>query len=413
MSTMMEEMNERALKAGVPLSVQLDVTYRCNERCIHCYLDHHDQGEMTAGEIMGVLDQLAEAGVFFLCFSGGEVLMRMDFFRILEYARSRLFCVKVKTDATMIREKEADRLCALGVQSVQVSIYSHRPEVHDAITRLHGSLKRSLAGIRLLRERGIQTTIANVLMRQNLQDYPGVVALAKELGAVYTIDPTITPAMDGDRSIIRLGINEMELRQVFRSPELIGNVDEFCAPPPAVDDDIRDGLPCSASHTFCYISPYGDVYPCVQFPLPTGNVRQQKFMEIWKHSPQMNEVRSIHGRDLPTCSSCSHLGTCTRCPGLAYLEGNMRGPSTQDCEKSFARTGIPSANMVAKAAAKQGYPGGSRLVQITGWQQPFAPALMSLKLGPPSVINFMTAKQRGAPHGPGEGAAEDSPRPPE
>jgi radical SAM protein with 4Fe4S-binding SPASM domain len=358
MSTMMEEMNERALKAGVPLSVQLDVTYRCNERCIHCYLDHHDRGEMTAGEIMDVLDQLAEAGVFFLCFSGGEVLMRMDFFRILEYARSLLFCVKVKTDATMIREKEADRLCALGVQSVQVSIYSHRQEVHDAITRLPCSLKRSLAGIRLLRERGIQTIIANVLMRQNLQDYPGVVALAKELGAVYTIDPTITPAMDGDRSILRLGINEMKLREVFRSPELIGNVDEFCAPPLAVDDDIRDGLPCSASHTFCYISPYGDVYPCVQFPLPTGNVRQQKFLEIWKHSPQMNEVRSIHGRDLPTCSSCSHLGTCTRCPGLAYLEGNMRGPSTQDCEKSFARTGIPSANMVAKAAATQGFPGG-------------------------------------------------------
>ena len=375
MSTLMEEMNERALEAGVPLSVQFDVTYRCNERCIHCYLDHNDHGEMTAGEIIDVLDQLAGAGVFFLCFSGGEVLMRTDFFRILEYGRSLLFSVKVKTDAVMIREKEADRLAALGVQSVQVSIYSHRPEVHDAITKLPGSLKRSLAGIRLLRERGIETTIANVLMRQNLQDYPGVIALAKELGAVYTIDPTITPMMDGDRSILHLGISEMDLRQVFRTPELIDNVDEFCAPPPAVDDGARDGLPCSASHTFCYISPYGDVYPCVQFPLPTGNVRQQKFLEIWKHSPQMNEVRSIHGRDLSTCSACSHLGTCTRCPGLAYLEGNMRGPSTQDCEKSFARTAIPSANMLAKAAATQGSAGSCHLVQITGLQQPFAPGV--------------------------------------
>ena len=56
MATLMEEMNERALKAGVPLSVQLDVTYRCNERCVHCYLDHDDHGEMTAAEIMDVLD---------------------------------------------------------------------------------------------------------------------------------------------------------------------------------------------------------------------------------------------------------------------------------------------------------------------------------------------------------------------
>ncbi len=366
MSTLMEEMNERALKAGVPLSVQVDVTYRCNERCVHCYLDHEDYGEMTAAEIMDVLDQLAEAGVFFLCFSGGEVLMRMDFFRILEYARSLLFCVKVKTNAFMIREKEADRLRELGLQAVQVSIYSHRPEVHDAITKLPGSLKRSIAGMRLLRERGMKTIIANVLMRSNLNDYAGVKALAKELGAEYTIDPTITPKMDGDRSILPLGIGGDDLRQVFRNGDLVGNVEEFCAPPLAVNDDVLDGLPCSAGHTACYISPYGDVYPCVQFPLPTGNVRKQKFLEIWRHSPQMNEVRSIHARDLPVCSTCTHVGSCTRCPGLAYMEGNMRGPSSQDCEKSFARTGLLSANMILKNASRA----QPTLVQIAGVRQP-------------------------------------------
>jgi radical SAM protein with 4Fe4S-binding SPASM domain len=371
MSALMEEMNERALKAGVPLSVQLDVTYRCNERCVHCYLDHDDHGEMTTAEIMDVLDQLAEAGVFFLCLSGGEVLMRMDFFPILEYARSLLFCVKVKTNAFMIREKEADRLCELGVQSVQVSIYSHRPEVHDAITKLPGSLKRSIAGIRFLQSRGLKVIIANVLMRSNLKDYAGVKALAQELGAEYTIDPTITPKMDGDRSILPLGIGNDDLRQVFRNSDLIGNVEEFCAPPPAVNDDVLDGLPCSAGHTACYISPYGDVYPCVQFPLPTGNVRKQKFLEIWRHSPQMNEVRSIHARDLPVCSTCTHVGSCTRCPGLAYMEGNMRGPSSQDCEKSFARTGLLSANMILKNASRA----KPTLVQIAGVRQPDASPL--------------------------------------
>jgi radical SAM protein with 4Fe4S-binding SPASM domain len=185
-------------------------------------------------------------------------------------------------------------------------------------------------------------------MRQNLADYAGVKALAQELGAQWTIDPTITPMMDGDRSTLGLGIGGEELKQVFRTEELVGNVEEFCAPPQPVDDGVMDGLPCSASHTFCYISPYGDVFPCVQFPLPTGNVRQQRFLEIWRHSKQMNDVRSIRGRDLPVCSTCSHLGSCTRCPGLAYMEGNMRGPSSLDCEKSFARTGIPSANMLAK-----------------------------------------------------------------
>jgi MoaA/NifB/PqqE/SkfB family radical SAM enzyme len=114
---------------------------------------------------------------------------------------------------------------------VQVSIYSHRPEVHDAITLVPRSLERSVAGIRRLRERGVKVILANVLMRGNFQDYVGVKALAQELGAEFTIDPTITPMMDGDRSILSLGIEQDVLRQVFRDEGLVGNVDEFCVPP--------------------------------------------------------------------------------------------------------------------------------------------------------------------------------------
>jgi len=218
-------------------------------------------------------------------------------------------------------------------------------------------------------------------MRSNLNDYAGVKALAKELGAEYTIDPTITPKMDGDHSILPLGIGDEDLRQVFRNGDLVGNVEEFCAPPPTVNDDVLDGLPCSAGHTACYISPYGDVYPCVQFPLPTGNVRKQKFLAIWRHSPQMNEVRSIHARDLPVCSTCTHVGSCTRCPGLAYMEGNMRGPSSQDCEKSFARTGLLSANMLLKNASRA----QSTLVQVAGVRQPQdAPLSQVIDAAPPA-----------------------------
>jgi radical SAM protein with 4Fe4S-binding SPASM domain len=363
--SLMQEMGNRALALGVPLSVQMDVTYRCNERCVHCYLDHDDHGEMKTAEIKGVLDQLAEAGVFFVVFSGGEVFMRMDFFELVAYARSLKFSVKVKTNAFMIREDEADRLARLHIEAVQVSIYSHRPEIHDEITKLPRSLQRSIEGIRRLRQRGVKVIVANVLMRQNLGDYAGVKALAQELGAEYTIDPTITPMMNGDRSIVRLGIGREDLVDVFRNPELVGDVNEFCAPPPAVDEDVMDEMPCSAGHTACYISPYGDLYPCVQFPLPSGNVRTQKFLDIWRHSTQLREVRSIRARDLPVCSTCSHVGTCTRCPGLAYMEtGDMRGPSSQDCEKSFARTGIVSANMIRKAAVAS--VASSPLVQIAG-----------------------------------------------
>jgi AdoMet-dependent heme synthase len=358
MSVLMQEMSDRALQLGVPLSVHLDITYRCNERCVHCYLDHDDHGEMTTAEIKHLLREMAEAGVFILTLSGGEIFLRKDFFEILECARALTFCVKLKTNAVLIREREAARLRDLGVESIQISIYSHRPEVHDAITLIPGSLRRSVNAIRFLKSQGLKVVIANVLMTENMNDYHGVRALADELGARYTLDPTITPKMDGDRSILKLNTGEEALRRLFRDETFVGNAEEFCAPPPAPDEDSMQALPCSAGHTACYVSPYGDFYPCVQFPLSCGNVRQQRFIDIWRDSEQLKEVRSIRLKDLPGCSKCAHGSTCTRCPGLAFMEGNMRGPSTADCEKSFARTGIPSENLLAKKAS------APRLIQI-------------------------------------------------
>jgi AdoMet-dependent heme synthase len=356
--SLLEEMNEKALELGVPLSVHLDLTYRCNERCIHCYLEHDDLGEMTTAEIEGVLDQLAEAGVFFLTFSGGEVLLRRDFFHLVGYARRLLFNVKIKTNGVMIGEEEARRLRELGVEQVQLSVYSHREDVHDGITKLPGSWRRTVEAVRQLRRHSLKVTIANVLMTANSFDNAGVIALAEELGAFYTVDPTVTPKMDGDTSVLALRIAGEELHEVFRDPRVVTDVEEFCAAPAKPGADVMEGYPCSAGHTACYISPYGEVYPCVQFPLAVGNVRRQKFLEIWRGSPQLQEVRSIQIKDLTVCSGCGHAGACTRCPGLAFMEGNMRGPSTADCEKSYQRTGIPTANMALRSPTAAG------LVQI-------------------------------------------------
>jgi AdoMet-dependent heme synthase len=350
--SLMAEMGQKAFNLGVPIAAHMDVTYRCNERCIHCYLDHDDYGEMTTAEIKDVLDQLAEAGVFFLTLSGGEPLMRRDFLEIVERARSLLFNVKVKTNAVMIGEAEAKKLRDLAIDTIQISLYSHRAAAHDAITKLPHSFEKTVRAIKFLRDQGLRVTIANVLMTPNLSDHYGVQKLAAELGVQYTLDPTITPMMDGSNSVLALRIPGEELEEIFRNPALVPNQEEFCAPPPPPSEADLEGYSCSAGHSFCYISPYGDVFPCVQFPLPTGNVRRQKFLDIWNLSPQLQEVRSIQAKHLTVCSSCTHVGTCSRCPGLAYMEGSMRGPSTADCEKSFYRTGVATANMLRQGLAK-------------------------------------------------------------
>jgi AdoMet-dependent heme synthase len=363
---LLDEMNEKATNRGVPLSAHLDITWRCNERCVHCYLDHDGKGEMTTDEIKDVIRQLADAGTFFLAISGGEPLLRRDCLEILEYARALRFNVKLKTNAVMIGPKEALRLRKMGIEQVQISVYSHRPEVHDAITKLPGSLRRTTEAIRHLKANNVKVSMTNVLMTLNRHDALAVKKMANELGVNFVVDPTITPMINGDRSITKLGITLEELQQVMRTEEFVGDVAEFCSPVSTVGNDILDGYSCSAGHTLAYISPFGDVFPCVQFPMPCGSVRKQSFSDIWFHSQAFTELRSVHVRDLHTCSQCSHTAYCSRCPGLAYMEGDMRGPSTADCQKSYARTGIPSAAM---SRAGNGIPQvQAGLVQISGVQ---------------------------------------------
>jgi radical SAM protein with 4Fe4S-binding SPASM domain len=342
MSSLAVELNAKAVALGVPLAAHLDLTYRCNERCIHCYLDHDDAGEMTFAEIDRLLGEMATAGVLRLTLSGGEPLLRKDFFAIARRARELAFSLKLKTNGILIKETEAAALRELCLESIQISIYSNRAEVHDAITKVHGSLARSLKAARFLLAQGLRVEFGNVLMRENARDYPAVQALARELGAGFTIDPTITPHLNGTRSVLALNVAPDELKRVLRDERISERVAESCAPPNAEE---LDAAPCSAGHSACYISPYGEVYPCVQFPLASGNVRRQSFSAIWRDSPQLAEVRAIRIRDLPVCSACPHATSCTRCPGLAYMEGSLRGPSSADCAKSFARTGVPTAAM--------------------------------------------------------------------
>jgi hypothetical protein len=120
MSSLMREMGARALRLGIPLGAQLDLTYRCNERCVHCYLDHDDHGETTLVELKDLFDQFADAGVLFLTISGGEIFLRPDLFDILEHARRLMFSVKIKTNAILIKESQARRIGELGVEGVQI-----------------------------------------------------------------------------------------------------------------------------------------------------------------------------------------------------------------------------------------------------------------------------------------------------
>ncbi|HKF51428.1 MAG TPA: radical SAM protein [Candidatus Acidoferrales bacterium] len=337
----MDSVIRRSMVGSVPLSVHFDVTYRCNERCVHCYLDHEDYGELETTEIKNILIQLAASGTLMLTFSGGEIFLREDFFELLEFAKDLHFDIALKSNALMITAARAARLRALGVRQVQVSVYSADPEIHDAITKVRGSFARSLKAIRFLKSQGLRVKIACPLMKQNLAGLRQLRALADELGISYVIDMTITPKLDGDTSVLALRNSAEDLLGVMQDPTLQGKavLDDGSesgvgsAISSGMEGDAYDGIPCSAGHNTCYISPYGDVYPCVQMPVAAGNLRTEKFDEIWRRSPQFERVRAIRDSDLPVCAKCSIRKYCERCPGLAQMEGgDLLGAYERACE---------------------------------------------------------------------------------
>jgi radical SAM protein with 4Fe4S-binding SPASM domain len=333
----MDRLISRTVQKHRPLSVHFDLTYRCNERCVHCYLDHDDHGELTTAECLKVLDDLARSGALFLTFSGGEIFLRPDLYEILAAARRLHFDISLKSNALLVTPERAARLREFGVRRVQISVYSDIPAVHDAITKVPGSLQRTLAAIPILLEHGMQVKLACPLMQENLMAYRGVMALAEKLGVPYILDLTITPMMDGSSGPLAHRASVLSLLPVLRDPAL-----HACKPqpsaaaasavnalPPAFGSAVSSGieslayedLPCSAGHNSCYISPYGDVFPCVQLPQAAGNLRREKFEDIWYHAPQLERLRAIRESQLPTCAGCEIRSYCERCPGLALMEG--------------------------------------------------------------------------------------------
>ena len=345
----MDRLISRTVEKHRPLSVHFDLTYRCNERCVHCYLDHDDHGEMTTAECLAVLEELARAGTLFLTFSGGEIFLRPDLFEILAAARRLHFDISLKTNALLITPARAARLREFRVRRVQISVYSDDPTVHDAITKVPGSLRRTLAAIPLLIEAGLQVKLACPLMRENLMAYRGVMALAEKLGVPYVLDLTITPMMDGSETTLAHRASVSSLLPVLRDPAL-----HACKPRPdshsfsgreaipavagsavssGIESSAYEDLPCSAGHNSCYISPYGDVLPCVQLPQAAGNLRREKFEDIWYHAPQLERLRAIRESQLPVCSRCEIRSYCERCPGLALMEGgDLLGAYERACD---------------------------------------------------------------------------------
>jgi AdoMet-dependent heme synthase len=341
-SGLAERAVDLSMGRNIPLSVHIDLTMRCNELCVHCYRTVEDRDELTTAEVEDLLAQLARAGTLYLTFSGGEIFLRRDLLALIECAKRLRFDVRLKSNALLVTPATAARLRELGVRQVDVSIYSADPDVHDAVTKVPGSLARSLQGVQHMREAGLRVKLNCPVMTVNVSGYREVRDLAERLGVACGFDPMITARNDGDRAPVRLRVRGEMLLPLLQDPVLnpkprvVNPTLPAPAGSPALPRVDLDDITCGAGHNACYVSAYGDVMPCVAMPLACGNIREAPFAEIWSSSPKMREVRAIRIRDLHTCSGCAASKYCARCPGQALVEdGDLYGPSRAWCEQTL------------------------------------------------------------------------------
>jgi radical SAM protein with 4Fe4S-binding SPASM domain len=320
-----------------PLYVAWEVTLRCNARCLHCYSEAapgllHPM-ELTTEEAIGVIDQLADAGLLVLAFSGGEPLLRKDIFQLIDHAVERGLVVQVATNGALVSERLADRLQHSGVRGVTVSLDGATAATHDHFRQFPGLFKRTLRAIRLLSERGLRVVVSFTPTTLNYQEGRDVVALAHSLGAGAANLSEFVPAGRGTRDLCLPPetLRDVILDWIAMQREYAGRMQiiwhdcRVALLVPPEERDLYSG--CGAGKLTARIKVDGTVTPCVFLPNIAGNLRRTPFTEIWRDSPLLATFRdrnAIHSGNCGTCQFKQVCGGC-RAVSMSYYGDPMRG----------------------------------------------------------------------------------------
>ncbi len=353
---------------GFLYSVHWEITWRCNERCIHCYnpgaahLPHEkperDTNELSTEEVFRVLEELKALGVFSITLSGGEPMLRSDFWEIVSKMREMGFQVGIYTNGLKLAGENAARLASLYPNAVSLSVYSTIPEAHDAVTRVPGSFRKTTDVLRRMKELGVPTYMKSIQMNHTVRSYASMQELAKELGAGAEVDMMMTASADGASAPLALAAQRPEELIVMAatpgSPLYVGSLEEGFQ---FIQRDI-DSSVCGAGVTTMALDPEGNIVPCSSLPIPSGSVRLEGISKVWKSSrvhrrrkgserkktsnvdfqDALSKWQSITLKDYHECGTHDRCNWCSKCPGLAMLEhGDPLAPSTTNCRLATAR----------------------------------------------------------------------------
>jgi MoaA/NifB/PqqE/SkfB family radical SAM enzyme len=269
-----------ALERAQPLSASLELTYRCNWRCVFCYNPrHNDLRGLPTARWLDVLDELRGLGTLYVALTGGEPLTHPEFLTIARGVRGRALALRILTNGALVTEPLAAAIAELLPMAVELSLHGARAETHDRATATPGSFEAMLRGLdRLLAER-VAVVLKTPLTRWNEDEMEGMQRIAAERGVPLRLDPVLTPRDDGDPGPLPYRDSPAAVDRMFRALGGHGQIPH--------EERVAGGTNCGLGRTTLAIDPEGNVFPCLQWRRsPLGNVRDVPLGTIWRGSQE-------------------------------------------------------------------------------------------------------------------------------
>jgi len=309
---LMKNIFEKAAKNLIPLHAFIEITRKCNLRCLHCYCDTNQQ-EMEIALFEKILYELKQNETIFVTFSGGEPFYNSIFPEMLEKIKKFPFILNIFTNATLIDKTMATLLSKLNIYKIAVSLYDINSEVHDFFTQTKNSFKKALQGIKLLLAKGIRVQLKFILTKYCKSSLKELIEFSKKLNAIPYLTPILIPRDSGDITPCSFMMSAENLK-LYYTHYILSNFSNFSCQL----ESYSKMKSCNGGKNFLCIAPYGEIYPCVQYRKAAGNIKDSSLKDIWMRSELLNQFRNSF--EIPEdCYNCSLKNICFMCPGLAQL----------------------------------------------------------------------------------------------
>ncbi|MBI3534248.1 MAG: ATP-binding cassette domain-containing protein [Deltaproteobacteria bacterium] len=312
--------------------VQLELLLRCNLICEHCYCAASPKSPMGPDKktVFKLIKEARAMGVLFFDITGGEPLIRKDIFEILDFAHSNGLVTSIFTNGTLLDKTRVLALKKTRISNIQTSLDAYTSKLHDSFRGSQGAYQKTINGIRLLKEHGINVSVTIMVNRRNHEEIQTLVHYIKTVLQVpFRLDRVIPVGRALWNEDLALSNSEYTnlMTRLFSDNDILNT--KVCKSTAESS--------CGVGTSYMFIKQNMDVVLCPTLSdrehksFLAGNCQTTALSEIWMNSPTFKQYRGIQCKNIAQCSSSEkcHGG----CRSNAYLlNGELTAPDKCYCK---------------------------------------------------------------------------------